>query len=159
MPASKAQRAKTAKRRTQAIELRVSGMDWQSIANELGYASRGAAWTDVTRALEANLAEMSQKVDVLREQEALRLDQLQEAVWPHARNGDVRAVEAVLKVIDRRVRLFGLDAPQRADVTLSVPATEEERRAQLLAAAAELARRAASGRVDAEEILAVADEH
>lgn len=117
MPPSKAQKAQTAERRRKAITLRLAGMDWQSIADQLGYADRGAACKDVNRALEANLAEQSQAADTLREVETLRLDRLQAAAWPSAVKGDLKAIETVLKVIDRRVKLQGLDMPLRAELS------------------------------------------
>lgn len=117
MPASKAQRAKTADRRGKAIALRLAGMDWQTIADRLDYSSRAAACVDVNRALEANLAEQSQAADTLRETETLRLDRLQAAAWPSAVKGDLKAIETVLKVIDRRVKLQGLDMPLRAELS------------------------------------------
>ena len=117
MPASKAQRAQTADRRKKAITLRLAGMDWQSIADQLGYSTRGAACTDVARALEANLAEQTQAADTLREVESLRLDRLQAAAWPAAVKGDLKAIDTVLKVIDRRVKLQGLDMPLRAELS------------------------------------------
>lgn len=47
------------------------------------------------------------------EKEFDRLDKLQASVWNQALNGDVAAVSVVLKVIDQRVRLLGLQAPRR----------------------------------------------
>lgn len=144
MPASKAQRANTAERRKKAITLRLAGMDWQSIADQLGYSTRGAAWTDVTRALEANLAEQTQAADTLREVESLRLDRLQAAAWPSAVKGDLKAIETVLKVIDRRAKLHGLDHPVRTEVTgadggpLAVSTADPDRLAALIAATSRL---------------------
>ncbi|GAA4626917.1 hypothetical protein GCM10023196_037110 [Actinoallomurus vinaceus] len=116
MPASKAQRAATAERRTKAIQLRLAGVDWQTIATNLGYASRGAACQDVTRALEAHLAEEKESVDSLREIELQRLDRLQAGAWSAAAAGDLRAIETVLRVVDRRCKLLGLDAPTKHEV-------------------------------------------
>lgn len=120
MPASKAQRAQTAQRRTQAVQLRLAGMDFERIAAQLGYASRGAAYTDITRALEGSLAELKHGADVLRHEELLRLNRLQAGLWSAAVGGDTRSAETVLKIIDRRCRLLGLDAPVRHElVTMS----------------------------------------
>ena len=41
--------------------------------------------------------------------EMLRLYELQRAFWPKAMAGDFRAAHLVLKVIDSRMRLLGLD--------------------------------------------------
>lgn len=111
MPPSRAQRAATAQRRTQAIQLRLAGAEWQQIADTLGYADRAAANKDVTRALETAAREQRASADVLRETELQRLDRMQRGLWAAAISGDVRAVEAVLRVMDRRMKLLGLDVP------------------------------------------------
>ena len=124
MPASKAQRALTAKRRTDAIALRLAGADYETIAAKLGYSTRGAAYTDITRALEARLAEQREEVDLLRQSELSRLDRLQQGVWTAAISGDPRSAEVALKIIDRRCKLLGLDAPMRHEV-ITMSAVEE----------------------------------
>ena len=120
MPASKAQRAKTAQRRSLAIQMHLAGADWDDIADKLGYASRGAAHTDVTRALEAATAQLNRDVDVLRTVELARLDKLQAAFWLRALQGDTDAARIVQGVIDRRIKLLRLEPAQRHEViTLS----------------------------------------
>lgn len=116
MAASRAKRAEVADRRSKAVALRLAGADYESIARSLGYTTRGAACQDITRALEANLAEQGRSVDVLREAELLRLDLLQVGAWGAATDGDPKAIEVVLKIVDRRCKLLGLDAPQRHEV-------------------------------------------
>lgn len=125
MPASKAQRTKTAERRSKAVKLRIAGADWDTIATTCGYASRGAACTDVSRALEAQTAELLRDVDVLRHMEITRLDRLQAAFWTAAIGGDVDAARTVFGCIDRRVKLLGLNAPERHEV-ITLTAMEAE---------------------------------
>src|SRR5690349_20330561 len=103
MPASKAQRARTAERRSKAIALKLAGAEWDQIATSLGYADRGAACKDDTRALEAYVAEGRAGAEVLRETELLRLDRIQRGLWPQAVAGDTKAADTVLRVIDRRM--------------------------------------------------------
>lgn len=117
MPASKAQQATTAKRRAQAIALRLAGMDFETIADRLNYANRQAATRDFHRAIAAARLEERQAVENLREVEGQRLDRLQAAVWAKAIKGDLKAVETVLKVIAQRSRLLGLDAPVKTELT------------------------------------------
>lgn len=117
MPTPKAKRAQVADRRAKAIALRLAGMDWQTIADRLDYPSRGAACTDVSRAMEANLEEQRTAVEVMREVESERLDRLQAAAWQSAARGDLKAIETVIKLIDRRIKLHGLDTPVRTEVT------------------------------------------
>jgi uncharacterized protein (DUF3084 family) len=116
MAVSKAQRAATAARRANAIKLRLAGLDYETIAQRLDYSSKGSACTDITRALAASIKEQGRSADELREVELARLDRLQAAAWGPAVGGELRAIETVLRVIDRRCKLLGLDAPIRAEV-------------------------------------------
>src|SRR3546814_14889797 len=81
MPASKAQQAATAERRKKAIALKLAGLDYQAIADQLGYADRAAAYVDIDRALKRNLAEEAEKVELLRHVAVQKLNRLQAAVW------------------------------------------------------------------------------
>lgn len=120
MAASRAQQAKTAQRRSKAIAMRLGGADWDTIAARLDYASRGAACTDVTRAMEKAAAEATRDADVLRHIELARLDRLQVGLWTRALAGDEGTVGTVLGIIDRRVKLLGLNAPLKLEgVTLA----------------------------------------
>ncbi len=125
MPASKAQRAKTAERRSKAIQMHLAGSDWETIATALGYASRGAAHTDVSRALEVATTELQRDADVLRTVELARLDKLQAAYWLAALQGDTDAARIVQGVMDRRIKLLGLNAPERHEV-ISLTAMDAE---------------------------------
>jgi hypothetical protein len=125
MPASKAKRAEVAERRSKAIAMRLAGMDYDTIAKRLGYYNRGAAYNDITAALEQNVAEQNRNADVLRQEELQRLDRLQAGVWTAAASGDTKAVDTALRIIDRRCKLLGLDAPVRHEV-VTMDAVESE---------------------------------
>jgi hypothetical protein len=112
-----AKRAQVAARRQRALSLRMAGLDWQSIADKLGYASRGAACTDVDRAYKTIKTELDETVHVHRVLESARLDRLQVGVWTKALAGDVRAVDAVLRIMTRRAKLLGLDGAGAADAS------------------------------------------
>lgn len=116
MSASTAQRAEAARKRAQAVSLRMAGVDWATIADRVGYRSPGAACTAVSEALKAAREEQTANAEELSTLIAMRLDRLQAAVWPQAIKGDPRSAEVALKVIDRRIRLEGLDAPMRVSV-------------------------------------------
>jgi hypothetical protein len=119
MPASKAQQAATAARRTKAIALRMAGVDYETIADRLDYASRQAAAKDVRRALEEYRAEETAAIEAWRELEGQRLDRLQAAAWSAAAKGDLKAIETVLKVMAQRSKLLGLEAEkQRNDADI-----------------------------------------
>lgn len=135
MPASKAHQADVAARRADLIRLRRQAVPFDDDRIlSLGYASPGAARKDLIRALQSNRDAEAAEVSVYRQQENERLDALLNAVWPQAtekrpvfdKEGqwigegvDIRAVDTVLRLVDRRAKLLGLDAP--AAVELSGP--------------------------------------
>jgi hypothetical protein len=50
--------------------------------------------------------------------ELARLDRLQAAVWGDAIAGDIAAIHTVLKIMERRAKYAGLDAPTRAAISV-----------------------------------------
>lgn len=128
MGASKAQRAATADRRNRAIKLRLAGAEWQAIADQLGYADKGAACKDVTRALDRHLVAQRVSSETLRNLELDRLDRLQLGLWTAATAGDHKTADTVLRIMDRRARWAGFDVPPdledriRQEMTLRIGA-------------------------------------
>jgi hypothetical protein len=54
-----------------------------------------------------------QAPEEFRWQELDRLDRMQVALWPRAMKGDDRAIGTIVRLMERRARLVGIDAPQR----------------------------------------------
>lgn len=106
MPQSATQKVATHNKRVRCVELAAQGMSYDEIATAVGYSGRGAAHKALSAALRAQQAEA---VDELRALEIERLDALQRAFWDAALEGDLQAVDRVLRVIQARVRLLGLD--------------------------------------------------
>ena len=106
MPQSAAQKVATRRRRAQCVELAAQGMSYDNIAKTVGYSNRGGAHKAISAALKAHQADA---VDQLREMEVQRLDGLQAAVWADALAGDIKAVDAVVRIVQARVKLLGLD--------------------------------------------------
>ena len=99
-------------RQARAVELALEGRSYDDIAHAVGLANRGSAWRTVQKALHNRVVA---GVDELREMEVDRLDKLQATVWPQVEAGNVKAIDAVMKIIDRRCRILGLYAvPQAA---------------------------------------------
>lgn len=90
------------------LELRRVGLTWTRIAEEVGYADHTGAYAAYKRAIKRT---MQQPADELREQEIDRLDRLQVAVWPSAMKGDTRAILTIIRLMERRAKLLGLDKP------------------------------------------------
>lgn len=104
--------ALTAQRRARAVELAVQGLSFAAIGEQLD-CDASTAWRAVTGALREHVPE---NVEELRRLEGARLDALQVALWPQAMAGDAAAVRAVVRICERRARLFGLDAPLQVEV-------------------------------------------
>lgn len=106
-----------------ALELRAEGRTLADIADELGYADKASAHNAITRTLDRH---ESAAVDELRALEGARLDLLQKAVWPLAMAGDLAAVRECVRIIDRRARLLGLDAPTLVDLNATATTVDLE---------------------------------
>lgn len=106
-------------RRLAALEMRKAGVIYENIATALGYSSKQAAW----RAVQQMLKEVKHEgVESLRVLEGERLDTLFNAAWEIATDTGRRpedrlqAITAGVRVMDRRARLLGLDAPTKTHI-------------------------------------------
>ena len=96
----------TLRRRAQYVELAAQGTSYDDIAKAAGFVNRGGAHNAISAALKAHQADA---VDHLREMEVQRLDGLQAPVCERALAGVIRAVDAVVRIIQARVKRLGLD--------------------------------------------------
>lgn len=134
----------TAKRDAEAAQLRAEGKTYDQIAEALDFSDRSLARRSVERALAATVREPA---DELRQLELIRLD----ALWVEAvkvmttehitvNNGRVievdgvplkddgptlSAIDRLLKIMERRAKLVGLDSATKVEV-LSVDALDRE---------------------------------
>ena len=92
------------------VELRRTGETWDRIARVVGYSNAAGAYKAYKRAL---LRTLQQPTEEMRDLELDRLDRLQRAYWKRAIEGETRAADFILRVIDRRAKILGLDAPQK----------------------------------------------
>lgn len=102
-----------AERRKKALALRLAGATLNEIAEVNGCAV-STVHADIQRCL-SDIPR--QEADELRAQEVTRLDRLQRACWDPALAGDLAAIDRALRIIDRRAKMLGLDAPQQVEVT------------------------------------------
>src|SRR5215207_1245228 len=96
-------------KRRKAVELRLAGVTYEQIAEQLGYASASGAFYAAKEGMEAAFQE---PVGEVRQLELDRLDALLLGLWPKARRGDVAAVDRVLKLMVLRARYLGLDTQE-----------------------------------------------
>ena len=130
----------TIKKDHQAAELRVLGLTYQQIGDRLGY-SRQAAYQAVERAI-ADIPRMA--TEELRTIELEKLDDLERKLRmilqrkhykvsasgkvvydstgePVTDSGpEIQAIMGILKVIDKRAKLLGLDAPVKTQTEVTV---------------------------------------
>jgi len=97
-----------------AMELRMDGLSFPEIAAELKYNSRQAAHDAVMRAIDGVTREPVERLKTL---DLERLDKLWQIQFMHAQAGDVQALAACMKIMERRARLLGMDAPVKQEVT------------------------------------------
>lgn len=110
MASKKAPEPELLEQEAKVIELRRAGLTWTTIAQQTGYSGPSGAYKAYQRAAERLIRP---NLEEHRDMELDRLDRLQAAVWTRAAGGDVKAIDSVLRIIDRRARLLGLDAPQK----------------------------------------------
>ena len=110
-----------------AAQMRAAGATFREIGLALSIDWTWAR-TLLLRALEAAQYEAA---DLMRVQERQRLDSLQRSWWTKAlrtgepdsdnyRPPDTKAAAVVLRIMDRRAKLFGLDAPVQVDISTDV---------------------------------------
>lgn len=101
------------KREAKVFEMRIQGFTFEQIASEVGYQGASGAWQAYKRVKETHIFE---SVEEARQLELMRLDELMYALWERALEGDLSAVACLLKIMDRRAKLLGLDKPEKVEV-------------------------------------------
>ncbi|MDQ1249244.1 MAG: hypothetical protein QG597_3618 [Actinomycetota bacterium] len=113
------------RRAEDALELRALAYSWQEIADKLGYRSRSAAHTAVSRLLAST---RRPTVAEQRTESAEQLRVMRRRLFDHLavadRDGDADTATKVAREIranlDSAARLDGLNAPQRTEVNVAV---------------------------------------
>jgi hypothetical protein len=100
-------------KQSQALELRKAGATYDSIAQTIGYSSRAGAALAVEAALRKTLQEPA---DELRKLDLERLNTMLLAIWARARQGSLDDIDMVLKILARKAKLLGLDAPVKQEL-------------------------------------------
>ena len=98
-----------AKRRAQALELRISGMSYRAIADAMQCAD-STAYELVQSALREIPAA---NVELLRTEHDAMIRLLMLKLKPRIDKGEPRAIEVATKLLERLAKLWGLDAPTR----------------------------------------------
>jgi hypothetical protein len=113
---TKSAKVDTLKRETQVLELRSKGWTWQRIADATGYANASAAYNAFDKAIKRTMQPASDEVRTL---ELERLDRFLSYLWSAIESGDPAAIDRGLKIMDRRAKYLGLDAPVKQQVEIT----------------------------------------
>lgn len=116
-PRGQAPKPEVLEKERQVVALRAQGRTWLQIAEEVGYADPSGSRDAYMRAASRVVAD---DINEMRTLELQRLDNIQSAHWLNAMGGDVPAANLVLKVIESRRKLLGLDAPTNINVKAEV---------------------------------------
>lgn len=121
-PPDQRDRAISQERRAEALKLRVAGVAIDQIAERLQVST-----TRVEQIVSEELAkqghgtrDLNRAREALRAAENARLDRAQAAIWTQVNDGSLPAVDRLLRIMERRARLNGLDAPTTVAVSAHV---------------------------------------
>lgn len=114
----------TLEKERKVLEYRRGGLTFDLIAERLGYASASGAHKAYLSACNRIVYE---DVVEVRKSEMDRLDIAQAAIWGDLTdtvnvdaNTRARLVLALIKIMERRARLLGLDMPTKAQIEVSI---------------------------------------
>jgi hypothetical protein len=107
---------KAHERRVAAIRLRQQGKPYSYIAAALKVTPATAA-----RYVKEGLAQAhSESIEELRAIQGGQIDFMMDRIWEKLKSGDLWAIDRGIKLMERKAKLFGLDAPvQMANVTVN----------------------------------------
>jgi hypothetical protein len=97
-------------RRAKALELRKGGSSYRAIAKKLN-TDVATAYKDVDVALKSLVQMNTASATELREIELERLDAMLLSISDNLKSGHLGAIDRALRIMERRARLIGLDAP------------------------------------------------
>jgi hypothetical protein len=127
-----------AQKRRMAVELRRAGYSWDDVADAVGYASRGAAYTEVDRALTEAKSLLHTSVEAYRVESIDRRMELIKGLWD--RRQDEKVAAEIRRLSDSIDKLTGAERPTviefgEGDVDRALRGVDEEFRRRFGAAA------------------------
>ncbi len=112
-PALSKKQIEMAIKENQTFTLRMAGANYADIADRVGYADASGAYRAFNRALNRLVLETPDEARLL---ELARLDAISINLFRSAQQGALGSVDRYLRVMERRSKLLGLDAPDRVEV-------------------------------------------
>lgn len=106
------QRPNTTLKQWECLELRRQGLTYRAIGERLGI-SHPAAYQHVKAALREIAEQSAETAEEIVNLELERIDRAMVGLDPKIADGDEKAVQAMVKLMDRRARYLGLDSPTK----------------------------------------------
>lgn len=106
----KTQQAKIEIRRKKVAANLTAGLNYRDMADALDVSLATVAG-DVKAIVKRWQAEQVSSVDQWAQLESHRLDRAINAIWDKVQEGDLGALDRMLKIMERRAKLLGLDTP------------------------------------------------
>lgn len=103
-------------RREKALELRAEGRTIRWIAGKLG-VSKSQVQRDIEKELQAAAADRKKIAGLIIDLELVKLDAIEKTAWEHIQDGELSAIDRVLRSMERRAKLLGLDKTGEAGDT------------------------------------------
>lgn len=108
-PKGQPPKASVIEREQEVVKLRRGGLTWDLIGQRVGLTASGAY-----NAYERSLARVvADDINQIRALETERLDIAQSAIWGKVLQGDNASIANLLRIMERRAKLLGLDQPTR----------------------------------------------
>jgi hypothetical protein len=101
---------------TKVMKLRLEGLTFREIGQRMGF-SEVRAFNICKQELNRLNTIRAETCEQLQRLELSRLDEMWKGIWTKARRGDIGAQSACLRLMERRAKLLGLDAGDKAGVS------------------------------------------
>lgn len=98
------------------LNLKIRGDTWQEIADQMGFANHSMALRCWKRAINRHEEELVVEYRLL---DGARLEALWKLMFAKAQSGNHLAVDRCLLILERRAKLYGLDAPLRSRIEVT----------------------------------------
>jgi len=89
-------------------------MSIRAIADKLG-VSKSQVQRDIEKELQAAAERRKKIAGLIIDLELAKLDALERKAWEHITDGELSAIDRVLRSMERRAKLLGLDAAEKIE--------------------------------------------
>jgi hypothetical protein len=109
-----------------ALSLRKAGLQYREISNTLSKKyNMPITLSYCYRAVMDSLTQLSEETQEVAEQmrrlDEMRLGDSIRAIYPAVLNGNFQAIDRLVKIVERRAKMYGYDAPTSVSVSMPEP--------------------------------------